>query len=81
MKTAPTHEKSPRLFEKLKQQFDEATSKDVPELLISNDHEVELEEELQRLRKEQVELNIKLTCSLKALKMHLKCIGKPFKIF
>lgn len=53
------------LFEKLKQQFDEATAtdKDVePDIFFGNsDRELELEEELRRVRKEHVELNIKLT--------------------
>lgn len=53
------------LFEKLKQQFDEATAtdKDVePDIFFGNsDRELELEEELRRVRKEHVELNINLT--------------------
>ena len=57
------------LFEKLKRRFDEAqeaTAKDVePDLVIGNlDRELELEEELRKVRKEQVELNIKLASAL-----------------
>jgi len=51
------------LFEKLKQQFDEATAIDKevePEIMLGNERELELEEELRRARTEQVELNIKL---------------------
>ena len=56
------------LFEKYKQQFNEATAtdKDVePDIVIGNsDRELELEEELRRVRKEHVELNIKLTSAI-----------------
>ena len=55
------------LFEKLKQQFDEATAIDKevePEIILKKDRELELEEELRRARKEQVELNIKLKSAL-----------------
>ena len=56
------------LFEKLKQQFDEATAtdKDVePDIFFGNsDRELELEEEIRRVRKEHVELNIKLTSAV-----------------
>ena len=55
------------LFEKLKQQFDEATATDKevePEIMLGNERELELEEELRRARTEQVELNIKLKSAL-----------------
>lgn len=55
------------LFEKLKQQFDEATAIDKevePEIMLGNERELELEEELRRARTEQVELNIKLKSAL-----------------